>query len=314
VKREVSALKKLRWLGEAALFLAISHPIAIIPDRLAYPFGRWLGRLFFRLLKKRRTVAIANIAASMPFLEQQQGWDPANGTPEDIARKTFENLGMSIVENFKVYHGRGQSIIDAVEFIGLEHFEAAKAKNKGIALICGHCGNWELCALAYAARFHSISVVAKRQSNIYMNEMMEKIRSRFGNRVIYSAGALRAMIGEFKKNNLVVLLIDQAVKPEEGYLISFLGRTAWTNKMPALMARKTGVTLLPAIMHREKDKHVVVISEPMYSLEGGSDEEGGLADTARLAAVLEDYIVHHPTEWYWVHNRWKRAGEPAPRS
>jgi KDO2-lipid IV(A) lauroyltransferase len=304
--------KKLRWLLEAALFLLISFSIAVIPNRVALTVGKKLGRLLFRLLKRRRSIAIANISASLPFLQQQTGWDPTSGTPEEIARKTFENLGMSLVENFKIYHGLGQRIIDSVEFRGLEHYEKAKAKQRGIAFIGGHCGNWELLALASGVRFQNVSVVARRQNNLYLHNVMEKIRMKFGNRVFYKSGALKAMISEFRQNHIVGVLIDQAVSPDEGYLVGFLGRQAWTIRMPALIARKTGVPLLPVFIHREGAGHVVTIyPEILPALEKGGDD-GGHDDVARLTGAIEEYVVRHPTEWYWIHNRWKRAGEPVP--
>ena len=304
--------KKLRWLLEAALFLLISFSIAVIPNRVALTVGKKLGRLLFRLLKSRRSIAIANISASLPFLQQQTGWDPTSGTPEEIARKTFENLGMSLVENFKIYHGLGQRIIDSVEFRGLEHYEKAKAKQRGIAFIGGHCGNWELLALASGVRFQNVSVVARRQNNLYLHNVMEKIRMKFGNRVFYKSGALKAMISEFRQNHIVGVLIDQAVSPDEGYLVGFLGRQAWTIRMPALIARKTGVPLLPVFIHREGAGHVVTIyPEILPALEKGGDD-GGHDDVARLTGAIEEYVVRHPTEWYWIHNRWKRAGEPVP--
>jgi KDO2-lipid IV(A) lauroyltransferase len=310
VKDNVSNLKKLRWLLEAALFLLISFIFALIPGAVALKFGKLLGRGLFRLLKRRRSIAIANIAASLPFLQRQADWDPANGTPTEIARQTFENLGMSLVENFKIYHGLGQRLIESVEFRGLEHYEMAKAKQRGIAFITGHCGNWELLALASGVLFQNVSVVARQQDNRYLHLVMEKIRMKFGNRIIYKSGALKAMINEFRQNHIVGVLIDQAVSPDEGYLVNFLGRQAWTIRMPALIARKTGVPLLPVFIHREGNGHVVTIyPEILPALEKGG-VEGGHDDVARLTGAIEQYVVRHPTEWYWIHNRWKRAGEP----
>ena len=305
-------MKKLRWLLEAALFLLLSFSIAVIPNRVALTVGKKLGRLLFRLLKRRRSIAIANITASLPFLQRQTGWDPASGTPEEIARKTFENLGMSLVEICKIYHGFGQRIVESVEFRGLEHYEKALAKHRGIALIGGHCGNWELMALAYGFRFHNVTVVARRQNNLYLHNVMEKIRMKFGNRVIYKSGALKAMISEFRQNGIVGVLIDQAVSPDEGYLVGFLGREAWTIRMPALIARKTGVALLPVFIHREGAGHVVTIYPEILPALGKGGDVGGHDDVARLTGAIEQYVVRHPTEWYWIHNRWKRAGETVP--
>jgi len=310
VKNDIAMMKKLRWLLEVALFLIVSFSIALIPKRIALGAGKRLGRFLFRILKRRRSIAIANITAALPFMTRQEGWIPTSDTPEEIARKTFENLGMSLVEIFKVYHGFGRSIVESVEFRGIEHFEKAKARQRGIAFIGGHCGNWELMALASGARFRNVSVVARRQNNIYLHNVMEKIRIKFGNRVIYKSGALKAMIGEFRQNRIVGVLIDQAVSPDDGYRVGFLGRDVWTIRMPSLIARKTGVALLPVFIHREGTGHVITIfPEILPNLEKDGDE-GGREDVARLTAAIEQYIVRHPTEWYWIHRRWKNSPQP----
>jgi KDO2-lipid IV(A) lauroyltransferase len=297
----------LRWGLETATFILFSFGISLIPDRIAFFLGNMLGRMFFLLIKRRRTIAIDNITASLPFLQAGAGWNPAHGTAEAIAGRTFENLGRSLVEDCKIYHGRGRHIIDAVDFRGLEHYENALAKKKGVAFITAHCGNWEVMALSFGARIKELSVIARRQDNTYLNNVLEKIRSAYGNRVIYKHGALKPMVAEFRKNNIVGVLVDQAVMPDEGVLVKFLGRNCWTTKLPTIISRKTGVPLIPAFVHREGDRHVVQFYpevEPDLEKDG---DDGVRADTAALLSVLEDYIVSYPDQWYWIHNRWKRA-------
>lgn len=303
-------LKEIRWYLETALFLAVSFAVALLPDRVALSAGRWLGRTFFVLLPKRRQIAIDNIAASLPFLKRQKGW--AGGSAHDIARETFENLGCSVVEACKIYQGRGRYLIDAVEFRGLEHYRQALSKGKGVAVITAHCGNWELLALSFGARYNHVSSVARRQDNPHLNKVTERIRKVYGNDIIYKNGALRAMFAAFKRQEMVGMLIDQAVQPSEGILVDFIGRPAWTTRLPALIARKSGAALLPAFIHREGDTQIVTIY-PEYLTSRAEDPEVCAAeDAAGLTRYIEDYVIQHPTQWYWVHKRWKRAPAPDP--
>lgn len=302
-------LKQIRWYLETALFVAVSFAVALLPDRVALAAGRGIGRLFFVLIKGRRRVAIENIAASLPFLERQPGW--RGGTAEQLARETFENLGCCVVEVCKLYRGKGQGLIDSVEFRGLEHYEAALAKGKGIAFITAHCGNWELMALAFGVRHHEISVVARRQDNPYLNALIEKIRKAYGNGVIYKDGALRSMFAALKKQEIVGLLIDQAVHPDGGVLVDFLGRPAWTIRLPALIGRKSGAPMVPGFIHREGGKNVVTLY-PEYQMSTLEDPELAAAeDTRALTRFIEEYVIQHPTQWYWVHKRWKNSPAPA---
>ncbi|MBJ6751914.1 lysophospholipid acyltransferase family protein [Geomonas anaerohicana] len=298
-------LKQIRWYLEMAFFVVISSTIARLPNSIALAAGRFLGRIAFRLLGRRRKIAIANFEASLPFLERQPGWQ--GGSARELARGVFENLGCCIVEVCKIYGGRGQQLIDTVEIRGAEHFDAAFAKGKGLIFITAHSGNWELLALAFGVHKHELSVVARPQDNPYLNRMIERIRKSYGNGLIYKDGALRAMFSALKKREVVGLLIDQAVQSDWGILADFLGRPAWTMRMPSLIARKSGAPLVPAFIHREGNKSIITI-HPEYRLSVAEDPEAAAAEDANgLNRYIEEYVAQHPEQWYWVHKRWKNA-------
>jgi KDO2-lipid IV(A) lauroyltransferase len=176
-------------------------------------------------------------------------------------------------------------------------------------VLTGHCGNWELAALALARHFDStMSVVARRQNNPYLNSMVERMRLRYGNRIIYKDNAFRGMMSVIRKNGLIGLLVDQAAFPENGALIDFLGRKAWAAKSPVLLARKSKAAVVPAFIHREADRHVIDIYPELVFADDNS-EQGVASNVQKYSRAIENFIVHHPVDWYWVHRRWKRAGE-----
>ncbi|MCM0082813.1 lysophospholipid acyltransferase family protein [Geomonas sp. Red32] len=305
-------MKEIRWYLETALFLSISWAVSRIPHRYAMGFGRGLGRFFYRILKRRREIAIDNIEKALPYLERQPGW--AGGTPEEIARETFENLGRSVVENCRIYHGRGRDLIDAVQFRGIEHYHEAMKKGKGVVFITAHSGNWELFALAFGTRYHEASVVARRQDNRHLNAVLERIRKTYGNGIIYKEGAIRGMFSLFKKQGVVGLLIDQAVTPDEGVLIEFLGRPAWAGRIAVLIGRKAGTPMLPAFIHREGDTHIITISPEYRPSENPDPEQAAYEDVSGLHGFIARYVVEHPSQWYWIHKKWKRAPERMPQT
>jgi len=174
-------------------------------------------------------------------------------------------------------------------------------------LITGHCGNWELLALSASARLFPISIVARPINNPYINKFFERVRKKYGNRVIDKKGALRPVMQGLKNNDCIGILMDQAVIPEEGYVIDFLGRGAWTTKMPALIARKTGAAAIPAFIHRENHGHSISIY-PEIALSVSDDRDKAvIEDTEKFSACIEHYIQEHPSEWLWIHRRWKRV-------
>ncbi|NVN89322.1 MAG: lysophospholipid acyltransferase family protein [Desulfuromonadales bacterium] len=304
-------MKPVLWILQIIAFYFFTLAMAAIPEKRIRSVGRRVGLIMQWLLAKRRKIAIDNIRQALPYMKRHPAWSHPWETPEEIARETFIHLGMSLVETCRLYHGKGNGIIDNIEVRGRENYDLAHAKNRGLVFVTGHCGNWELVALAFNRLFNdSMSVLARRQDNPYLNTMVEKMRMHYKNSVIYKKGSLKQIIGVLKKKGVIGILADQAVVVDEGILIDVLGRRAWASKAPVVIAQKTGVPLIPAFIHREQDHHVITIL-PEFELSGDMSKTGIQHDIQALSRHLEDFICAHPRDWYWVHRRWKRAGEPA---
>ncbi len=293
-------MKKLVWAVELTAIFVFSLPLLLLPLKA----GEYLGLAAHALWSSRRRIAIENVRASIAA-----GALSSTLRPEDVVRDFFRHLGRSILELVNIYCGFGRRIISTAEIRGVEHYYQAKAAGRGLMFLTGHCGNWELVAILSSVHLEPFSVVARRQNNPYINRLVELVRGRFGNAVIYKKGALKKIILALKKNGAVGILMDQAVVPEEGYIIDFLGRPAWTMKIPALIGRKTGTAILPSFIHREGNRHIVTVHAPVVLSGGNDNEQAIMQDTKRLTVFVEDYIRAHPEQWLWIHRRWKRAGK-----
>ncbi len=291
-------MNKIGRLFEFVLLVIISLPIAIAPYRVSIKFGECIATIIFYLWKSRREIAINNIKIA----KLGEGKDV-----KGIARLAFKNFGKYVAEIIKIYYGLGRNIIDNIEIKGIEHYHKARSKNRGVIFITGHCGNWELMAIAFGLKVDNISVVARKQNNPYLNRLIEKIRSKYGNKVIYKKGALKRLFYELNEKRNVGILMDQAVLKEEGYIVDFLGRPAWTTKVPALLARKTGAAVMPAFIISEGRKHIINIYPEVAPSNFEDKELALIEDTKRYSAFIENYIKSHPTEWLWIHRRWKRT-------
>lgn len=305
-------MKKTLYLIHATIFYVLTLIAACIPSSISYRLGALAGSLIPLLVPKRRRIAVENISRALPFMRAHPLWDRTYDNAERIASETFRNLGRSLMEVCRLYHGRGKGIIGSIEVRGREHYEAARAEGKGLLLLTGHCGNWELLALALSSILgEGMSVVARRQNNPFLNQMVERMRMRYNSRVLYKQGALRGILTALKKGEMVGILADQAVFPEEGALIEVLGRKAWASKAPAVIALKSGAPLVPVFIHREGERQVITF-HPAHLFSGDMSDEGIRLESQALSRCVEDFIVAHPTQWYWVHRRWKRAGEEVP--
>jgi KDO2-lipid IV(A) lauroyltransferase len=281
---------------ELLSFYALSLPIAALPYGLARKAGGLLGLSVHSLWRSRRRIALENVRET-----QRRNLISSSASPEEIVRDNFRHLGLSLMEAVKVYYGLGDRMVKEIPIEGMEHFERAREKGRGVIFITGHCGNWELMALAHSLESCDFGLVARPLDNPYLNKVLERTRRRFGCKVIYKRGALRAIIKTLKAGGSVGILMDQAVLADEGVIIDFLGRPAWTTRTPVALARRTGAPLLPAFIRRTGEGHAIRIY-PEVELTGDDTE-----DTRRLSGFIEDYIRENPTQWLWMHRRWKRA-------
>lgn len=302
-------MKKLIWAFQAAIFYGLTIIAAFLPASVSYRAGAAAGLLIPCLIPKRRAIAIDNIRQALPFMKAHPLWNSSCENAEELARETFKNLGRSLMEVCRLYHGKGEDVINSIELRGRQHYEAARAKGRGLIFFTGHCGNWELMALAFSSLFgEGMSVVARRQNNPYLNQMVERMRMKYQSRVIYKQGALKAILSTLKRSELVGILADQAVFKEDGALIDVMGRKAWASKAPVVIAQKSGAPLLPTFIHREGERQIITF-HPEHQFSGDMSDEGLQRETQALSRYVENYIVAHPAQWYWVHRRWKRAGE-----
>ena len=283
------------------LILLLSVPFAVIPYPLSLTAGETLGRVFYFFWKRRRLIAITNLRAAV-----QRGALSIETTPETVIRQNFKNMGKSLVEIIKIYYGFGSRIFEHVEIKGIEHYRKAQRKGLGILAISGHCGNWELNGLASSMNLTRVNAVARMQNNPFLNRFVERAREKYGNSVIYKKGALKKILLALKRNEVVVILMDQSVISTEGVIADFLGKKDYIMKIPAVIARKTGAPVLPVFIRRSNSGHVIEIGEEI-TLDAADDyEQAVYNDTIRFSHSIEEYIKRNPTEWLWIHRRWKR--------
>ncbi len=296
-------MRRVLWFLQALALYAVALPLGMMPTAAALRAGSFMGVAAYHLWTSRRRIAVENLGRAV-----EGGYLDGGADPEEIVKENFRNLGRSVAEIVKVYMGFGNGIVESVAVVGKDNFLKAQQKGRGVLLITGHCGNWELLALALSSKVSPLGAVARPINNPFFNRLIEGVRKRYGNAVIYKQGALRAMISRLRKGGTVGILIDQGVVPSEGVKVPFLGRPAWTVKSPSLIARKTGAAVVPVFLRRRDGGGHVMEILPEVPLSGEEDlDKAVLEDTARFTSHVERYVKENPAEWLWIHRRWKRA-------
>ena len=299
-------MKKAVWFLEYCLVVAVTFPFALMPRRMALRAGECLGAALFLLWGSRRRIAIDNLNGAI-----ERGALKIDGDPGRIILEHFKGLGRSLVEVLKIAYGFGGGIIRDVVIEGVDNYRRACEKGLGVIIVTGHCGNWELAAIAFGSRIQTANIVARPLDNPFVNRFVERYREGRGNRLIYKKGAIRNILSALKRKESVAILIDQYVIDSEAVITEFLGKRCHSMKAPAVLALKTGAPVIPVFVRREGGVHHVEFGEEIL-LEKGEGEETIRLNTARILGYVEDYIRKYPSQWLWIHRRWKGVrGEPA---
>ena len=278
--------------------------INLLSEKRALWVGRLMGRLFFRIDRQRRNLAIANLGIAFAREKSQQ-------EIEAIAKATFQNLGMTAVEFFRIPR------LDEVTFrrkVKVEGMEIAEKLlndgRKGILLLLCHFGNWELMGMMSKVIGKPIAVIARPiKKNPWLNEMVDSVRRHAGLEVISKENASRKVFQALSRNRVVGILIDQRAKRGEGLWVDFFGKKAPTTPALAVLAMRTGTPVLPAFMVRDNlrpGEHHLILLEPLTLLTTGDVKKDVESNTLRMNQVLETMIRRYPDQWFWVHSRWER--------
>jgi KDO2-lipid IV(A) lauroyltransferase len=192
---------------------------------------------------------------------------------------------------------------------GAEHLEKSRRETGlGCILMTGHFGNWELFAHALSLLLEPISVVARSRESGALDRAITERRKLSGNRVIRRDRAARAILAALRGKTHVGILIDQDVPAGKGVFVPFFGVDASTTDGIARLALSTGANIHPAFIHRDperKFRHVLRFG-PAIPMDGSADREGEVAAlTARCNEALERAIRIGPSDWMWIHRRWK---------
>ncbi len=297
--------KQLRRSLRSALIRAAVGVASLLPLGAALALGALLGRLAWALAGRTRRLALSHVALALPELSAEAQRAVARGTFLHLARAAMEAVVAvrridPVLERYVTFAGDGERLL-----------KEARAAGKGVVVVTGHLGNWELFARRIA-RTGPAATIARPSWDRKIDAMVEDFRQRAGVTTIWrredKAGG-RAILKAFRQGVVFGILIDQDTGVE-GAFVPFFGRLAWTPRGAADLALRFGAPLLVAWSRRRgpgrHDGYLIEV-EPVAYDPDPSDREAEVAGiTARCTARLEAAIRRSPTEWVWMHERWKR--------
>jgi KDO2-lipid IV(A) lauroyltransferase len=293
---------------EYALVVTLRAATRVAPWAVVRAAGRLLGRLFYAVDRRRRTITIDNLARAFPSRPPRQH--------RAIARRVFAHFGRLLFDILKFSTLSPDRMLARVEFEGEEHVRRAQALGGGYLLFTGHFGFWELNGLVHALRLGPIGVLARPLDNPLLNNLLERVRQATGNTVIYRRGAIRRVMRTLQGNDGVALLFDQHTHMPDAICLDFFDRRAATTPSLALLASRTKAPVIPVFSVPLARGRYRLIYEHPVAPPADESPEAIRAFMQRCTDVLEMYVRRHPDLWLWMHRRWRdtepRDGSPAP--
>ena len=277
--------------------------IAVMPGAVARACGAMLGLAFYLFDGPHRKIAQRNLAAAFP-----------TRTPaacRRIARRAFMHFGTLLFELLKFSTMKPEEMLRHVEFEGEDRMRSAYAQGKGVLLVGGHMGFWEVHAVVHALKFEPIGILARALDNPDLHRLLEDIRQRTGNTVIYRQGTIRRVMRMLQSGAAVAVLIDQHIQPRDAIYVDFFDRPAATTPVVAALALRTGAAIVPVFaLPLGRGRYRMIYEHPVEPRRDSADPIRDL--TQRCTDVLEMYVRRHPELWLWMHRRWRDADQNVP--
>jgi KDO2-lipid IV(A) lauroyltransferase len=294
---------KVQTALEYAAARSLLAGLGLLPRPVAVATGRGVGRIAYGLSDRLRLTGFRNLELAFPEMTERER--------ERILRGCFKNLGRLLGEFSQFSRATPESLRRIVECEGLENLQAAQALGRGVILFTGHLGAWELSSLALSAFGYPMSFLVRRIDNPLIERLIEKTRTRFGNRSIDKRAAMRPMLRTLRAGGTLGILVDLNTQPHEGIFVDFFDIPASTTSGVAALALRTGAAVLPVFVpwDEKRQRFILHVDPPLVVAPTGDEKEDIRELTSQFTSVVESYVRRFPDQWLWIHKRWNTRPE-----
>lgn len=295
-----------KYRVECLALLIVAKLVRPLPRSWALVLGRRLGDLGALVLRQRRQLALDNLRQALPDFSEDQ--------LKLLVRKNFQHLGISGIEMLRMDQWSVAAGDLERDFVieDLTHLHDALKQDRGVIVLTGHLGFWEIGQFVLPALGVPFDVVAKPLKNPLVDHYLRGIRQSFGARVLDSRKGARRILQSLRGGRAVGILLDQHISPPGAVAADFFGRPAYTTTAIAGMAMKYRVPVVPVFCLRRADGRYRIWSEPALSLESDGDDAAA-RNTQLMTARIEQAVRQDLSQWFWMHKRWRALAEKKNR-
>ncbi len=291
---------------EYAALRAFSGMLSLLDIREASRGAGAFAELGYEPLGIRRGVTERQIAAAFPEWSAER--------VEEVARESYRNLGRVAIEATLLSRGTANDVLDLfAPSPTWSIVEAALAKGRGVILVAGHLGNWELSGAYVAARGVPVHPIARGMSNPLSDAYFRRTRERLGMHIMHDQEAVRRVPRVLREGHTVGFLSDQATVGLASTFVPFFGRPAKTPRGAAVFALRGDYPVLMIHAVRQPDERYEFVAEELAVTHTG-DRERDVDDVMlRFSQALERMVRKYPGQYFWQHRRWKHQPDDTPR-
>jgi KDO2-lipid IV(A) lauroyltransferase len=281
------------------LLSALGLAVSALPRRWEVVLSRALGRLVMRARLFKRGVVEANLLRCFPKL-----------APESrlaLTLRNYEHYGLLLFEYMHFFspipgHWR-RYVPTAARAEGIQNWEQAHARGKGVIFFCSHLGSWETGAAAVALTGVPATIVTTRLTPRWLHEKITACRASVGMDAAFHPGSMISVLKTLRRGGSVAFMNDQYARPPMGLPVMFFKTRVDTLSVVGPLARRTGAAVLPLFTFRDADGTTVARIEPEFDF--GANPDDAEAATQRVASRVERWVRAHPEQWLWIHRRFK---------
>jgi KDO2-lipid IV(A) lauroyltransferase len=277
--------------------------LGTLPRPLARGFAIAIAQLVYLFHFRLRQVGMRNLAMAFP--------EKSVAERKRILRGEFTSLGRQLAELCQFPRYTPENVDQVVVYDGLENYERAYARGKGVLFLTAHFGGWELSAFAHSLHGHWVNIVMRPMDNQYLDRMLQSYRTMYGNKVVPKDDFVRGLLAAMKAGETVGILMDTNMTPPQGVFVDFFGIQACTASGLARIAMRTDAAVVPGftIWDESLGKYRLRFDPALELIRTGNLEADIVANTQMFTKVIEDYVRKYPEQWLWVHRRWKTRPE-----
>ena len=301
--RQITARERLENLA----LRSVVGAVGMLPRGAARAVGAGIGAAAWTLLSRLRKVGMRNLELAFPEKPEIER--------KAILRSVYRSLGWEIGEFCKMSRYTAAQASKFIRYDGLEHYLAARDRGRGVLVLTGHLGAWELSSFYHSLMGYPMSLVIRRLDNPLVDGFVNRIRCLHGNRVIHKDDFARGLLTSMQRGETVGILMDTNMTPPQGVFVPFFGVDACTASGLARVALHSGAAVLPGFLVWEstEQRYVLRFGEELPLIHTGDGTKDIVENTALFTATIESYVRRYPEQWLWVHRRWKTRPEGEER-